>query len=216
MKKQIMLLAVFMLLVQWAAQAQFTDQGNFIIGSTVGFSRADSKTMLQSTGDIEEAGPSSFHLNVAPKLGYFLFDDFTLGIGLDYTLSSSKQPSEDRVDASNLLFGPFGRYYFPAGKEVYVFGELNFGFGNSSDIQTIGGKRQSVNTNIFAAGAGPGLTIISSNGLGIEAMFKYNYARSRFDTEIDAVKAKTTTRANHFSISVGMTLYFEGIRRAGY
>jgi len=215
MKKQSILLTAMMMLFAWMASAQFTDQGNFLIGSTIGFSSADSKIMLHSTGDKEEAGPTSFQLNIAPKIGYFLIQDFTLGIGVDYTLSFSKQPSEDKVNTSNLLFGPFGRYYIPTGNDIFVFGEANFGFGNSSDVQTIAGKRQSINTNIFAVGAGPGLTIISSNGLGIEAVFKYNYARSSFDTEIDALKTKTTTKANQFSISIGMTLYFEGIMRAG-
>ncbi len=41
-------------------------------------------------------------------------------------------------------------------------------------------------TNIFAIGAGPGFTIFSSDAIGIEALIKYNYARSKFDIDMAA------------------------------
>ncbi len=216
MKKQRIFLTAVMMLFAGFAFAQFTDQGNFIIGSTIGFSTADSKISLESsTGMSVTENPASTQFNISPRIGYFLARDFALGIGLDYTLNSIREPNEDKRDDSNLLFGPFARYYFQMGNDIAFFGEANFGYGTSTDNQTIGEGRERISSNIFAIGAGPGITIISSSGVGLEAMFKYNYARSEFDTESGGVRTTTTTKTNQFDISLGITIYFEGLKRVG-
>lgn len=216
MKKISKLLTAVLLCFAWTVSAQFTDQGNFLIGSTIGFSTADNKVTLESsTGDKESENPSSTQFNLAPKVGYFLAHDFALGIGLDYTLTSTKDPNEDKATDANLLFGPFARYYYQLGNDVAFFGELNFGYGTSSDDKTIGDTKESISTNIFAVGAGPGITIIASSGVGLEAIFKYNFSRSEFDTQSGGVRTTTTTKTNQFDFSLGVTIYFEGLKRAG-
>ena len=192
--------------------AQVLDQGNFLIGSTIGLSVAESNVKLQASSQNEEGdGPSSSQFNLAPNVGYFVVDQFALGIGMDYTFSAIKEPSEDRNEDSNLLFGPFLRYYVPVGDDMAVFLQTDFGFGNATDDQMISGERQRISSNIFALGVGPGFTIFSNSAIGIEALFKYNFARSSFDTEINVVKTTTTTTSNQFDLSIGVQFYFGGV-----
>lgn len=194
------------------ARAQdFTDRGNFMFGSAVGFS---SNTSTIAQGGQKGEGPESFQWNIAPHIGYFLFNNFTLGIGLDYTFSREKQPNEDKNDDSDLLFGPFGRFYVPFGGDKAVFLEGNFGFGTSSDDLIVDGEPQNISTDIIAFGAGPGFTIFSNDAIGVETLFKYNFARSRFNTTIGGVNTETTTKTNQFAISLGVQFYFAGLRRA--
>lgn len=193
-----------------AGAQDFTDRGNFMFGSAVGFS---SNTSTISQAGEKGAGPESFQWNVAPHIGYFLFNNFTLGIGLDYTFSREKQPNEDKNDDSDLLFGPFGRFYVPFGGDKAVFVEGNFGFGTSSDDLIINGESQNISTDIIAFGAGPGFTIFSNDALGIETLFKYNFARSRFNTTQGGVTTETTTKTNQFAVSLGIQFYFGGLRR---
>ncbi|TNE59523.1 MAG: hypothetical protein EP344_08455 [Bacteroidetes bacterium] len=190
---------------------QFTERGNFLVGSAIGFS-SNTSTISQSSGQGE--GPESFQWNIAPHVGYFLFENFALGVGLDYTFSREKQPNEDKNDDSDLLFGPFARYYLPFGGDKAVFLEGNFGFGTSSDDLIIEGEPQSISTDIIAFGAGPGFTIFSNDAIGIETLFKYNYARSRFNTTESGVTTETTTKTNQFAVSLGIHVYFAGLRRA--
>lgn len=215
MKKIIYSLAfIFMGTGLWA---QYTAQGNFMMGSTIGFSSANSKiTQDDGSGDVETVNPASTQFNIAPSIGYFLLDDFALGIGLDYTANrvDRGEGSDNNLD-SDLLFGPFARYYLPLADDMAFFLEANFGFGNSSDNIEIGGVSQKLNTNIFALGLGPGFTIFSSSAVGIEALVKYNYARSDFDTDIGGEKRNTSTRTNQFDFSVGFQFYFGGIEKAG-
>jgi hypothetical protein len=214
--KQTMFIAVMAvfaaILLPVTMQSQdYTGRGNFMFGTAVGFS---SNTNTISQGGSSGEGPESFQWNLAPHIGYFLFDNFALGIGLDYTFSREKQPNQDKNDDSDLLFGPFGRYYVPFGGDKAVFLEGNFGFGTSSDDLIIGGESQSISTDIIAFGAGPGFTIFSNDAIGIESLFKYNYARSRFNTTVGGVATETTTKTNQFSVSLGIQFYFAGLRRA--
>ena len=207
------LLIILSALLVPAAQGQFTDQGRFMLGSAVGFATNTSKISYSSqtpSGSNEE--PQNTQWNVAPSIGYFLFDNFTLGIGLDYTSSSETRQDQPKTKDSDLLFGPFARYYVPFG-DMAFFLQGNFGFGNSSDNLSVGGETRNINTNIFAVGAGPGFTIFSNEAIGIEALVKYNYARSKFDIDIAGVKTNTTTKTNQIALSLGIQVYFSGLRR---
>lgn len=195
------------------AQAQFTDQGRFMLGSAVGFATNTSKTTFSTqTPGASDTEPQNTQWNIAPSIGYFLFNNFTLGIGLDYTSSTETRAGEGKTKDSDLLFGPFARYYFPFGDKA-IFLQGNFGFGNSADNLTIGTEKQNINTNILAVGAGPGFTIFSNDAIGLEALVKYNYARSKFDLDIAGVKTTTTTKTNQIALSLGIQVYFAGLRR---
>lgn len=210
--KKIGLLSVFAVLVQVSMVAQILDQGNFIIGSTVGFSTANSQV---NTNGVTNEGLSARQINIAPSLGYFLMDQLAVGLGADFTLNAVTQPNKDKTEDSDLLFGPFARYYFPVEEHIAGFFVANFGFGNSKDEQIVGTDKQKIQTNVFAFGIGPGLTVYSKGGFGIEAIFKYNFAKSNFDTTISGVSATTKTRTNQFSLSLGVQYYFGGFQKIG-
>ena len=217
MKNIICIITTLLFTASISLQAQVTDRGNFLAGSSLGFSKSSSELKIQSSNLEEDAeGPSSLQLSFAPKIGYFLGDNFALGLGMDLTFSRLEEQNTDRNEDSDLLFGPFARYYFPLEDGLAFFAEANFGFGNSSDDLYIADVRQSINTNIFATGFGPGFTIISSNGIGLEAIFKYNYARSKFNTNLDGIQQETITRTNQFDFSLGVQYYFSGIRPVIY
>lgn len=217
MKKSSLLTVVLMVCLLGISNAQVLESGNFIIGSTLGFSSADSKVkQILNGAEQTNTGPVSLQLNFSPNIGYFLADDFVLGIGMDYTFGRFEEPSRDRTEDSNLLFGPFFRYYYDLGENMAFFAEMDLGFGNSSNDQFIGNSQQSITTNIFSVGAGPGFTIYSSNAIGIEALFKYNFARSRFNTtSIDQVQTETIIKTNQFDISLGIQFYFSSVQAAG-
>lgn len=212
MKSKLILLVIGLLLAG-SGIAQVTQQGNFILGSTIGFSSANSKiTQDKGTGETQKENPYSTQLSLAPSIGYFLIDNLPLGIRMDYTFSSVKDQNDLRAENSNVLFGPFTRYYMPMNNNLYFFGEAGFGFGNSRDTKDLETGTQKINTNLFSFGVGPGVTIIATNAIGLEALVKYNYARSKFDTEILGVKQNTTSNTNQISISLGVQFYFAGLK----
>lgn len=213
MKKLLFLIAALLFLGQ--ARTQVTDQGNFMIGSTLGFATSTSNIKQgDGTGEEKGEGPSVVQIHFAPAVGYFLIENMALGIRMDYTFNRQERTQTQKTKDSDLLFGPFARYYFPVGSDMAFLVEGGFGFGNSSDDTNIGGIDQSINTNIFSVGVGPGFTVISNEAIGLEALFKYTYSRSNFDTILSGVRQETVTRTNSFDISLGLHIYLSGIQRA--
>lgn len=203
------LLTLAFLLVGNALFAQFTARGNFIMGASLGFSAATSKVTDGSSTSNPDS-PASSQFNVTPKVGYMVIDNLALGIGLDYTFSRQKSTLDQETNDSDLLFGPFTRYYAMLGEDKAFFFELNFGFGNSSNNS----PTQNIQTNIFAVGVGPGFTIFSDDAIGLEALVKYNFSRSKFNTDINGVQSKTVTLSNQFDLSLGIQFYFAGVAKA--
>lgn len=215
MKKLTVLSFTVICWVSAIAQLRVTDAGNFLMGTTLGLSSASSVvTQTDDAGQREEDRPQSVQFSFAPKVGYFLFDNFALGIGMDYTFSRVSDPNEDRVTDSDLLFGPFARYYFPVSADMAFMLEANFGFGNATDVINFDGQNRRLTTNIFAFGVGPGFTIVSDDAIGITAQLKYNYAQSRFDSDFGGISSVTETKTNQFDFSVGLQFYFSRIQPA--
>ena len=197
--------------------AQVMDKGNFLMGGSFGFSSANSAIETDANGSsVSGDGATATQLNFAPKIGYFFANNFVGGLGLNYTFNKNEEPVDfgnpdselDESFDSDLLFGPFLRYYMPIGGRKAFFVESTFGFGNSFDeFQTDSGS-QTASTSVFAVGVGPGFTIFSSDAVGIEALFKYNFATSNSSIDFDEVNTEITTTTNQFDFSVGFQYYF--------
>lgn len=204
------------LLCAGVLRGQYTDQGNFMLGATFGLSTANSKiTHGKGDGAQSTENPTSTLFTISPSLGYFAFDDIAVGISMGYTFSRVRSSEGEKNEDSNLLFGPFARYYLPLTEDMSLLFEGSFGFGNSRNDMQLGGEPENIRSNMVAFGIGPGLTIFSSSAVGIEALCKYNFSRSNFDTTIGGQNSQTTTRTNQFDFSVGLRLYFSGLQKAG-
>ena len=213
---------IFCLALNTLNAQDVTSQGNFMMGGTLGFSTADSNVKIEADGiSVDNEGTRSTQFNISPRIGYFITDNFALGIGMDYTLNRLREPvdlSDPQTDYeteydSDLLFGPFGRVYFPIAEDKAFFLQANFGFGSSQDRIRVGGDPQTTSTDVLAASFGPGFTIYSSDAIGIEAIVKYNWARSNASFEYQGARNETTTYTNQLDFSIGFQVYFTRLRR---
>ena len=127
---------------------------------------------------------------------------------MDYTFNSVATADGEKELDSDLLFGPFIRYYFPVASDMAFFLESTLGFGSSNSSTTLDGVDQDLTTNVLAVGIGPGFTIFSSQAIGIEAGMKYNFARSNADFSAGGESINVLTRTNQFDFSVGLQFYF--------
>jgi hypothetical protein len=164
-----------------------THRGNFIIGSRVGFSTAKSSVDVQSSaGSIKGEGGSSSQFNLSPGIGYFFMDHLAIGISMDWLATYSSTgvdlgggtAAAQQTNNNNMLFGPFIRYFLPIDMDKAFFIGTALGFGNSRNQFIADTKAQTINNNLLTIGVGPGFTIYSHNGLALEALAKYNFARS--------------------------------------
>lgn len=196
--------------------AQPTYRGNFLLGTRVGFSAATSTLNVTST-DFNYSGRGSYNSqwSVSPIMGYFLANNFAFGIGMEYITSHSWRPEDsanpggalDENYDSDLLFGPIARVYFPTSEDNALFLSASYGFGNTIDQIEIGGNSQNLRTQLSSLGIGAGFTIFNSRGLSLEALVKYNYARSRNTFDIQDVQRTTISQTNAVDLSVGLHFY---------
>lgn len=226
MKSVFTLIAFSLFAISAIAQDSFqpTQRGNFVIGTRLGFSTAKSTIdVTTDTGNIKGDGGSSMQLNVSPALGYFLFNNFVMGVGMDWLRTSSKTgvdvsggtaPPQESSN-NNVLFGPFVRYFLPIGNNQAFFIGSTLGFGNSKNQYTGSDNVvQSINTSLLTLGLGPGFTIYSNNGLALETLVKYNYAQSDSDIDIQGVQRTSQAWTHAIDFSVGLQYYFGGFRTA--
>jgi hypothetical protein len=186
--------------------AQITSRGTFMIGGELGLSSSSSTV---TTDGIGTTNNNATQFNIAPSIGYFFANNLAIGVGIDYTLNTS----EDRLD-SDLLFGPFVRYYIPFGDDKALFFEADFGYGNTADrVENNGVERQAL-TQVFAGGIGPGFTIFSNDAIGIEALAKYKFGSGNSSISTDGNTTTSTSITHAFDFSVGLQVYFTRVQPA--
>jgi outer membrane protein W len=226
MKNLLMALILSMMAVSAMAQVtllQPTQRGNFVIGSRIGFSTAKSSVDVQSTtGSIKGDGGSSSQFNLSPGIGYFFAKNFVVGISMDWLKTHSSTGVDlnggtlapQKSENNNVLFGPFIRYFFPTGEDKAFFLGTTVGFGNSKNQFISNNSTQTINNSLLTIGVGPGFTIYSKNGLSLEALVKYNFARSNSEINVQDLNRISKTWTNAVDFSVGIQYYFGGFKAA--
>ena len=132
---------------------------------------------------------------------------------MDYLRTSASDNANTTTGVGNssdsrLLFGPQLRYYFPInGSQSFFLGAVS-GFGNSNTQVVVGGKTQTVNTNIKSIGFGPGYTIFSNNCIAMEAQVKYNIGSTKSSVDLAGVQQNTKSQNNALDFVVGLSYYF--------
>jgi len=139
--KRISLFTVFMLIISAGILNAQTDQGKVLLGVSSTLSIAGTGSDLMNIGftsikqksDADgyvEADPDKItSINILPKVGYFVVDNFALGLGINVALSSEKDGFDgDKYSQTLLCAEPFARYYIPTSK-VLPFFEVSGSYG---------------------------------------------------------------------------------------
>lgn len=109
-----------------------TSQGNMMIGGTIGF---NSRSYQGS------AYNNSNEFRLTPSFGYFVKNDFALGLSLGFYNYRSGTDQARSVNTSFSL-GPLARYYFFTSNEMLAFfGEAELRFGTDKSTQASGAVR---------------------------------------------------------------------------
>lgn len=112
----------------------------------------------KSPGDVK-----STNFQVAPAAGYFLSDDFALGLSLEFNSSKESTAGTDTNKASAFGAGVFGRYYFlELGQRFKTYGQVGFGFSSAKS-----GTPVEVKSSSIRAGAGLGINYFLTEKLAI-------------------------------------------------
>ena len=178
--RKIILVAVLAVATQ-ILSAQIT-KGTWLLGGSTSFTSS-------KFSEPPEFKTTSFSFD--PNVGYFFIDQFAGGVR--GSISTSKDESDDK--STDILIGPFVRYYFlPTGKKTNVFLDGNFMFGSRKDDPNVG-PTTTQNITMFGFMAGP--AIFLSDNVALEFALGYNSLKFK---DIDG-------RWNSFGVNVGFQIH---------
>ncbi|OFX42212.1 MAG: hypothetical protein A2046_03860 [Bacteroidetes bacterium GWA2_30_7] len=145
---------------------------------------------------------AQFNISLNPKIGWFVINNFAIGVGTGYSYFYSKQfsspysPYISFQNSNTLELGPFLRYYGPIKKHA-VFAHICPLFGNSfiKEKNSNSKKYHLSKSQFFNFNIGMGYTYFITKNVGIEIlpMFQYYIRRSASgfivnDTDKDKIK----------------------------
>ena len=184
MKKAILLITVLCFLALPASQAQISKNRSLLGVSTslsylnfgsdlvsVGFSNVKYKGNSADYVDPDVTSVTS--INIQPKFGYFITNNFALGLDLSLGSSTIRPQSGGKNTSTSFVVGPFVRYYI-SGSKIMPFFELNSQFGSSSYNSDYMGSSSSSTSSLRSFGGGAGLAVKVGEKVTFDMMAVYN------------------------------------------
>ncbi len=164
--KRIILSIAAIVALTFGANAQ-TEQGNILLGGTVGGA-------INNPDNSDDTDASLSEFTVIPQIGYFIADDFALGLGLGYNMLDNRQDDtaggENSTVTNTFIVRPFGRYYIELGDQFSFFTELGVGIGFGNSVVTADGVEsdEDLNTASLDIALSPGFAFFPVETFGIE------------------------------------------------
>lgn len=219
--KKLFILTILSLLIHQFTFAQ-TEKGKFEIGSAVNMDLSYNSNA--NKGDIDsrfDQQNNSISFGVQPRVGYFLFNGFVAGVGLDYhtevgTLDENHDSLRFKLKnrSYQIAVSPYVKYYFGSGKlKPFVGASFSYGknYGKSESIPTYLGddltedskldththKSDYTSYSIF-----PGVSYFINDNVSLDLMLKYIHTKYSYkDYYID------TEQENGFDVNVGISIF---------
>jgi hypothetical protein len=202
MKKTILLIAVFSFLFSILSEAQINRNKTLISVSSniLNLQYSSVKHKSDATGYIEPDPEKRTSFNLSPKVGFFVANNFAIGIDASIGLSIDNFGT-DKNRYTFLGAGPFIRYYIPT-KKVLPFFEINGLVGSASYKYESSTSNYDDNYRQILIGVGTGMAIRIGDKVILDIMAGYTY-----DTE----KATTNNSNNARTVmgTIGFNVGFE-------
>ncbi len=217
MKKSTLLTVVSIAICVGSLKAQ-TNQGNVLVGvsSTLSLTGQSSDLMnigyssvkLKSDADgFEESDPNKvITINLSPRFGYFVVDNFAVGLDLNIAALSDKSGEYGGKTTETLLSaGPFVRYYFPTSK-VLPYLEIGGSFGTiKSKIKDFDfTEDEEFKSGVMMFGGGVGLAAPLGERVVLDVLAGYSSFTEK-DKENNDDNERTVF--NTLGLKLGLTIF---------
>lgn len=144
----------------------------------------------------------TFNMNIQPKMGLFVARKMALGVMLDWRLGNTKSPVDEKINNSEILFGPFVRYYLETGsRELKFFAEASGGIGNRT-VTSSENSNDNEDFSVFFMNAGPGMAYFITDRISLDLSVDYRWKREA-DKNSDT---EQRTIYKNFGFNLGFSL----------
>lgn len=182
--------AVFGLSNGFAQEAETTygfEEGGIILEGNLGYNSTNDKN--------NDSKINGFTIN--PKLGYFLTEDFVVGVQASYNSYTREIAGTDVNDNKVFGAGVFGRYYFlDLGKRFKTYTELGLGYSTDKD------KINDFKTKGFGAGLNLGINYFVTDKIaisfGLADVLSYNSSKADGGKAVSSFNGNINVLNNFF------------------
>ncbi len=164
-----------------------TNKGNTLVGISTTLNLLGTSSELMNLGfssvkyksdanGFQEPDPNKMtNVNFLPKIGYFVADNFVMGIDLSVALSIEKDGEDGDKNTETLISaGPFLRYYIPSSK-VFPYFEVSSSFGSrKSKYESDIWDDQETKSGIMSFGGGIGIAAPLGERITLDVLAGYN------------------------------------------
>jgi len=206
MKKVIV--SVFTVSALFLANAQDDNKPNFgfsegdvIIEGNIGFNSTNNKNTKEKTNE----------LVFAPRFGYFLSDDFALGVGLGIATSKEEAGNVTLNKTSIFSVGVFGRYYFLNISDRFkTFANVTLEYASGTEEEPMQPKLEVTG---FGFGAGLGVNYFVTENLALvfslSDVLSYTSLKPKDGENVSEFQANINVFDNFFTTArFGLTYKF--------
>ncbi|WP_260395486.1 outer membrane beta-barrel protein [Elizabethkingia anophelis] len=115
MKKKLLVSACALLAMSICAQ---TKKGNWVVSGSTTFGFDNTSTKFKK-GNVSISGPKINKFTITPSAGYFVMDNLSVGVDLEFTSTTTKEDNSEYKDTNNaFVILPTATYYFTDNKVV--------------------------------------------------------------------------------------------------
>jgi outer membrane protein len=176
MKKTKIALTIFLL--STISLFSQTEKGKYYLGAQSKLGASFTKQKLKSNTITQEYG-STNTFSLSPQVGYFIADNFVIGIELAMSFSNYTDKNNHSSSANNTyLFAPFLKYYFSQNEfKPFLFAEYGIGTHHSkynSTYYNFDGK-----SKLSALAIGGGISYFINSTIGLDLGINYTSTSSK-------------------------------------
>jgi len=178
-----------------------TEKGRFLVGAgsdlNFNFLSTQSETDEYESDKIKD---SSFEIST--DVGYFIANNFAVGIGMIYS-NSTKKEDEDKFKSSTFAAGPFVRYYFGQQK-IKPFLHSALAFGKSIEEYDTSYMDDKNDYSLISYEFGGGISLAIAKNIACELGLAYGVANASFT---DYYNQDVETTAKGIAGNFGFTVF---------
>lgn len=206
MKKIIFLIAVICTFNTSSLKAQF-EKGKRLIGVssnlglagsgssllTIGYSKSKVKTSVNNYGN--SSGGGTFSFNLLPKFGYFVSNNFAIGLDLTLALNMENDKAFEGKNTTFLInVGPFMRYYVPTNNvRPFIEGSAAIGkFMYKSESNYFEDSESTSNVSSLGLGVGVAIPINEKAMFDVLASFS-SFSEQDTDDHLGKIRYITSS-----------------------
>ncbi|GAP43230.1 hypothetical protein SDC9_23399 [bioreactor metagenome] len=183
MKKILFLIAVLLAGNLMVAQAQ-TEKGKWLLNGSSRLSFDSGKEKYKS-GSTTSDSYKFTRLTFEPQVGYFVIDKLPVGLLIELSRESWKDPEDDDKSVySSFIVGPFVRYYITDLDGLWPYAQAAVGIGSYKERWIPGeGDSQDDKSSLFGYRLGVGATYFVNDRVGFDVYLGYGNDTEKYTYE---------------------------------